>query len=326
MTHEPNDVLEGETPCKCSFELWIKKYNLLHLRDILLENGLNSLDQCLSFARASDIAQKTKLLFNKYSNQNNMNVTHQDLLNCEYSFNSLLKLQQTDDFLVFLNKLSKTKQNSKTRKAPGKNCEWTLIFIDCDDTKSLLNEKKIRMINVENSINLLQASIYRMIDDDGITKQSIAGYHLGGDLFALFVNDNHGMTKSIAIVEYLMKIMSNKIKSSLTISCGIGIRRLVNNNNNNNIQTKKKEISRVFDLWSIMHEKLTFATKGEKEKKAEETDSLQREWVLRAHVNLLRAKENGKNCYFYQLVSQILSTLLYVFIHSYYCVMSPVHH
>ena len=274
MTHESNGALEREIPCKWSFESWIKKYNLFHLQEILFQNSLNSLDECLSFARAYDIVRKIESLFNKHNNKNNINVTHQDLINCEYAFNSLLKLQQRKDFLVFLDKLSKTKH--------GKNSEWALIFVDCDDIKSLLNEKKIRMINVENSMNLLQATICRMIDDDD--KNGIAGYHLGGDLFALFVNDNHGMTKSITIVECLLKIMSNKNKSSFTISCGIGIRRLINDNDN---MPKKK-------------------TETEKEK-----DRLQREWVLRAHVNLLRAKENGKNCYFYQLVSQNLSAVCF---------------
>ena len=137
----------------------------------------------------------------------------------EHAFNSLLKLESTNGFLSKLNELSQLETKRKSE------CEWTLVLIDCDDTESLIQEQKITLDNVENSINLLESSIYRLIEN---RKNEIFGYHLGGDLFGLFINDNCKMDKSTKMVKNLTKIMQNKDKSSLTISVGIGIRRLSN--------------------------------------------------------------------------------------------------
>ena len=99
---------------------------------------------------------------------------------------------------------------------------------------------------------------------------NVFGYHLESDLFALFGYDNiNTMDKSIYIVESLLNVMRHKEKSSLTMSAGIGFRMLKlknskNNNDNNNITTELTK----------------------------------KEWVSRDYKNLLRAKENGKNCYF----------------------------
>ena len=179
-------------------------------------------------------------------------------------------MKQTDDFLSQLNDLSQ-RDSSKTNINNGS--EWSLVLIDCDDIESLIQQEKITIEDVQNSIHLLETSIYRLIKNnsnndnkDNDEDHEIFGYHLGGDLFALFINDNYNMDKSKKIVEHLMKIMRNEDESSLTISVGIGIRTL------NTLSNPKKD--------SI------------------DFKELQREWVLRAHCNLLRAKENGKNCYF----------------------------
>ena len=67
--------------------------------------------------------------------------------------------------------------------------------------------------------------------------------------------------------------MQNKNNSSLTISVGIGIRTLPKSTN------------------EIINDDEKFDFK-----------ELKRKWVLRAHINLLRAKEHHKNCCFYELV------------------------
>ena len=103
------------------------------------------------------------------------------------------------------------------------------------------------------------------------------GYHLG-DLFALFIDDNYDMTKSRNMVEYLIKTMQDTDKSSFTISVGIGIRTL------SNVDRQSK--------------------------KGMDCKELQREWILRGHINLLRAKENGKNCYFSHLVCCDITAVL----------------
>ena len=167
-------------------------------------------------------------------------------------------LGNTNDFLSKLKQLCQIDKDSHISKKDG---EWILILIDCDDVGALLNSEKISMIDAQNSINLLNASISKLIKrsrNSNDNDNEIFGYHLGSDLFALFVCDNtNKMSKSIEIAEYLLKVMQNKKESSFTISVGIGIRQIEDN-----------------------------------------VDKTQREWVLRAHINLLRAKENGKNCYF----------------------------
>ena len=143
--------------------------------------------------------------------------------------------------------------------------EWTLVLIDCDNVGILLHNKKISMKQAQNSINLVYINIRKHVNENN--NDTVFGYHLGSDLFALFVYDNAStMNKSIEIVESLLNVMRNKQKSSFMISVGIGARMIKSENN--------KDSSNII------------------------ADSLKREWVSRAYTNLSRAKENGKNCYF----------------------------
>ena len=264
-----------------SVESWIKKHNLSHLQQLLVKQDLNTLEKCVLAAAAPSIEEKINVWLKGSGNNDSDNA---DLISLEHAFNSLLKLKETSDFLSKLNELSRLKLDSNET---SQDIEWTLVFVDCDNIESLLREKEISVDSVENSINLLHATIYRLIANDknkdkDKDKDKIFGYHLGGDLFALFVNDNCSMDKSKEICQYLIKIMENKDKSSLTISAGIGIRRL--------FQTSKE-------------------AEENEEKQGFNFKELQRQWVVRAHTNLLRAKENGKNCYVFNLVCGIYSIL-----------------
>ena len=272
---------------------WLNKYNLSHLQDTLVKHGLNSIEQCVSFAKTPDIEQSTKLLLNKVAEHQ---VTTSNLIN---AFDSLLKLQQTDEFLASLNQRCKVNTNTDTTTQSHTNNnnnnineQWTLVLIDCDDVESLLYEKKITNQDVENSINLLQASIYRLIENKNENKHNkIFGYHLGGDLFALFINDNDNMDKSKKIGQHLINVMQDKNKSSFTISVGIGIRpKLLNDQKESESESKTKKKEKDEETESNSEE-----TKDCK-KETDLQSELRREWVLRAHTNLMKAKENGKNC------------------------------
>ena len=118
-------------------------------------------------------------------------------------------LANTNDFL------SKLQQLCRIHNVPdvsNKDGEWMLILIDCDDIGVLLNIEKISMIEAQNSINLLQASISKSIEKSSNNNgNDIFGYHFGSDLFALFVFDNSTkMTKSVEIAEYLLDVMQNE--------------------------------------------------------------------------------------------------------------------
>ena len=189
-----------------------------------------------------------------------------DMKDGSSSFCSLLDnyLEKTDDFLQKLNQLCSTGHNICS------NREWTLILIDCDNVGMLLHNKTISVIQAQNSIHLLNVNIRKHVNSNTIANDSVFGYHLGSDLFGIFVYDNSStMNKSIEIVESLLNVMRNKEKSSLTISVGIGFRMLKLKNNKNN-----------------------------KDNNNITTETIKKEWVSRAYANLLRAKENGKNCFF----------------------------
>ena len=269
MAHESKISVDRESQNKWSIKSWLNKHNVSHLQQLLLKHDLQSLEKCIALATTNNIEQKISQLLKEIPNCKSKG---EDLINLQHAFDSLLKikLKKTKDFLSKLNDISRLNIYDQAD-------EWTLIFVDCDDVESLLQEKKINVDNVENSISLLVATIYKLITKHE-NKDEMFGYHLGGDLFALFVNDNHIMTKSKQVVEYLINTMANKDKSSLTISAGIGIRTLLPTKNNCK-QEKDKE----------KQNELNF-------------EKIQREWVVRAHTNLLRAKENGKNCYFFNLV------------------------
>ena len=251
----------------------LSKYHVPHLQ-LLVKHNINSIEKFISLAKTQDVQQHLQLLSKQQNNDGYNELKPIDLINFEHALNSLLKLQQTKDFLSKLHQLSRAQINTVDKN------EWTLALIDCDDIESLLHQNKVTMDDIDNSINLLQASIHRLIENNNRNKNKnneIFGYYLGGDLFALFINDTFNMDKSKEIVEYLIKIMQNKNKSCLTISVGIGIRKLLNETSldgkNNELENKKSKVTK-----------------------------LEREWVVRAHANLLRSKENGKNCYFYKLV------------------------
>ena len=204
-------------------------------------------------SRNETYSDDLKTQLNTVPNNDTPNNQNVDEINSANGSNVLLlinHLGNTNDFLSKLKKLCENKEKCK------KKC--VLILIDCDDIGMLLFNKRITMIEAQNSINLLKRNICKIIaksNDDSDNDNELFGYHLGSDLFALFVVDDNGnnkMTKSIEIAQYLLDVMQNKKESSFTISIGIGIGQI-----------------------------------GD-----------QREWVLRAHINLLRAKENGKNCYF----------------------------
>ena len=181
-----------------------------------------------------------------------------------------------NDTVAFLTKLEELAHILPNNE----DSEWTLVFVDCDDVQTLIQQNHITTENVQNSINFLQQTIDTLITKKNKDNYDMFGYHLGGDLFAFFINDSYSMDKSQTIVQNLIKTMQNKDKSSLTISAGVGIRTLAKSTN----ETKTDENINDDD--------------------AQEFDfkNLQREWVLRAYINLLRAKENGKNCYFCRLV------------------------
>ena len=282
MTDDSKISIDETSQRNKPFESWINKHNLVHLQETLVQHDLNSFNTCTSFATGANIVQKLK--DNICNNDSDSQSQNEDLIKLEHAFNSLLKLPGTNHFRSKLRTLSRAQLQQN--QSQGGSQEWSLMFVDCDDIESLLRENKITIDNVENSINLLQATIYRLIQHNSNANEAF-GYHLGGDLFALFIKDNYSMNKSKEIVENLIKIMSSKDKSSLTISAGIGIRTYAcvaldtKNQNHNQNQNKNK---------------------SDEEDEDADFQELQREWVLRAHINLLRAKENGKNCYFHDLV------------------------
>ena len=217
------------------------------------------------------------------------------------ALNSLPKLDNTENFLSKLGELSsikKIKKEIKEEKEKEKDDnDWMLIFIDGDDVELLLNNNEKAneaqlaeaMENVQFGIRLLETSIYRLVYDN---KNKLFGYHLGGDLFSLLIYDN--IENSISIVEKLMSTMRSD-ESPFTISVGIGKRNVdsiktaqvsgdVNDNDNDN--EKQKDV--------IKNRKI-----------------IQREWSIRAHINLLRAKENGKNCCFSNQVCYKLIRILW---------------
>ena len=173
------DVMTDESKVdQWSLEPWLEKYHVLHLKSLLLESipNVNSREKCIELA-AGNVEDDIKPLLKRCDN--NHNLKSEDLINLEHAFNSLLKLKQTEDFLSKLNQLSQLTPTTETKK-------WALTLMDCDDIRSLLNENKVTLEDVQNSINVLQASIYRLIENSSnhnIPKNEIFGYHLGGDLF-----------------------------------------------------------------------------------------------------------------------------------------------
>ena len=209
-------------------------------------------------SRAASKTDDLKTQINTECDNDTTNNQNSDTINLANVSNELLldanHLGNTTDFL---SKLKQLCQIEMVSNETNNDMQWVLVLIDCDDIGLLLNTKKISMTQTKNSINLLNASIYNIITKSS-DENKIFGYHLGSDLFALFVCDkSNKMTTSIEIVENLLNIMQNNKESSFTISVGMGIQQIEDN-----------------------------------------IDTMQREWVLRAHINLLRAKENGKNCYF----------------------------
>ena len=91
-----------------------------------------------------------------------------------------------NDIATFLWKLDELSQV----KANDEESEWTLVFIDCDNIQTLIQENKITTKSVQNSINLLEQNIDTLITDNSKDNHDMFGYHLGGDLFALFINDD----------------------------------------------------------------------------------------------------------------------------------------
>ena len=242
-------------------EFWLKAYGLLPFKEHLVQNDLYSFEKLRELRLSNNFEQKIKA-----AALGNLHIE----ANLEQGINSLLinHLGSTYHFLLQLNQLCEQKRDEK----------WVLILIDCDDVGVLLHDKKISMKQAQHSINLLNANICRIVgasgQSDDTQNSKMLGYHLGGDLFALFVYDNKNtMNKSVEIVESLLKIMQNKEKSSFTISAGIGIR----------------SVSVTDDDCDYKDSKDTVDT---------DSDSVKREWVSRAYTNLLRSKENGKNCYF----------------------------
>ena len=114
-------------------------------------------------------------------------------------------IERTGDFLQKLNQLS----SRCTCHSICSDKELTLIFIDCDNVGILLHNKTISMTHAQNSINLLNVNIRNHVNENN--NDNVFGYHLGSDLFALFVYDNiNTMDKSIYIVESLLNVMRNK--------------------------------------------------------------------------------------------------------------------
>ena len=255
-----------------SIESWLKTYNLERLEHHLIKQDLFSFEKMQELAISDDWKQQVAMIVKETGIAASFN--SDETLELESKFESGLNallintLDKTDDFLSKLNQLCKEKITSENDQ------EWVLILIDCDDIGVLLHDKKITTQQAQNSINLLNANICRIIDKHNCQddNNNMFGYHLGSDLFSLFVYDNKNtMNKSIEIVEYLLGVMRNKNKSSFTISVGMSVRAL-------------KDSADV-----------TLEQNG---KQMDDIESTQREWVLNANTNLLRAKENGKNCYF----------------------------
>ena len=241
-------------------DFWIKANDLLPLKEHLVHNDLYSFEKLRELRLSNNFEQKIKTVA-----LGNLDIE----ANLEQGINSLLinHLGSTYHFLLQLNQLCEQKRDEK----------WVLILIDCDDVGVLLHDKKISMKQAQHSINLLNANICKIVaasQSDNTQNSKMLGYHLGGDLFALFIYDNNKntMNKSVEIVESLLKIMQDKEKSSFTISAGIGIRSVSVTDDHDDCDYKDTN-----DITS---------------------DSIKREWVSRAYTNLLRAKENGKNCYF----------------------------
>ena len=270
---DDNIAIESKTPTKenyvngCSendeksslIDSWMKERDLAHLKEHLMKHDMYSLDKLHQLALADNFEYEVERIL-----ENNTDSANTDKMNLMHGCNALLSnsLGKTKDFLSKLNQLCQETTGINDSESKN-NQEWVLILIDCDDIGLLINNKDISMKQAQNSINLLNANICRIIEQD--KGNDMFGYHLGGDLFALFVCDNCDkmiMTqKSIKIVELLLNVMRKKDESSFTISVGMSAQQRTMNG--------KSDINTI---------------KGE--------------WVLRAHTNLLRAKENGKNCYF----------------------------
>ena len=267
-----------------SIDVWISRYKLEHLKQCLIKHKLFSVEKLQQLALTHNFQQTIDDVVKDCTiAMANVKEESDTKHNFEIGLNMLLinNLGKTNDFLSKLKELCQTDTKNDMKDKNTNDKEWVLILIDCDDIGVLLYNKKVSMVQAQNSINLLNASICRIVEesvacggDEDNKNSGIFGYHLGSDLFALFVEDNAiTMNKSIEISESLLNIMQNKEKSSFTISVGLGIRKLKLSQNGKDDKDDTKEKDGIKSI-------------------------RQREWVLSAHINLLRAKENGKNCYF----------------------------
>ena len=254
-------------------EFWLKQNDILTLKTAITEHKIDSMKSLTEIALNTQENNNNSQIYQSIIQQfANDYSTQQKFIN---GLNSLLKLDKTNSFLSKLSQLSSVENIEKENVN-----DWLLILIDGDDVDLVLNEfenNHSRRVNntVEYGLNLLESSIYRLINNYD-KKNEIFGYHLGSDLFALFVNDN--IENGSLIGNKLLTIMRSD-ESPFRISVGIGTRKIVNYKRGVLMTNEVKECDN-------------------QETSENVKNTVQREWSLSAHINLLRAKENGKNCCF----------------------------
>ena len=118
--------------------------------------------------------------------------------------------------------------------------------------------------------------------------ECIYGYHLGSDLFSMFINDT--MDNCVILISKLINIMANKKESPFTISVGLS---QCPNNTSTTIGTTTTTSKKSFILRQ-------FQKSTEKKEIARQ---IEQNWVTNGKINLLRAKEGGKNQYISDEVS-----------------------
>ena len=218
--------------------------------------------------------------------------------------------RNSNGFIADLEHLSKNHHKDSNKKQQQN--PWILVLIDGDniETGALLlsqdKEEKEALLNNFNNHNNEAPSIKQDIIsiDSYLSKiDKRYSYYLGDRLFALFINGS--MQVAVETVEKLIKNLKDSIHFELSIgmaSCKQPetkheTKKEINNINEKNKTNKSQSKSQSKSKSSPKQFILTFKD-AVLNKRSNKKNEFQRQWVYRAHMNMLRAKEAGGNCYF----------------------------